>query len=850
MGSEETRVQRRRSERVTTSLPIVVRGVDLLGQEFEERTATLSVNLHGCRYASRYHLPKNTWITVEVARGSEFRNVRARVAWIQRPHSVREFFQINAELEAPQNLWFFEEAPPDWSAAAQSESQALEFPESETPASPGTVRESVMDEINAASGGFEPMVQESEGPAGRPEEHPLLRDFRVELGRGDLPDLKAAPAEAVTEAQSMPQSWIPENLFDKWKQEFAQVQRAARETLAGYQGELLEKIRSEFDAGFGEARLLIERIEKSRDEFHVENEAAGEIAARSAQERPHPIDAAASDANSTGAQAEEVSSEWQARLHSQMNAAQTQWNELLQCSLDSGLRRMVAQFSESSREIAREAELKFSATVAELGRPVVQNVAESREALASVKSALDGELARAQSSLTEIHRMVSQVDSSSAQIEMAAREALDELNRRLRLVLDAQTREMGDRAETLTAGSIEKAAAALDALTQRAIGDAAAEIESKLAPHMNRLPEILSDLSMKELQVEESLRLHRERLRQISESSERDLRAHLDAAVGDSRQQFGAARQDALEKVRQEFDFRVSGVSEAAAQAMNAASQGFEETARERLQAVIEQGLAAGTMTLTSKAEEIGQNFAADLEAQSSRRAAQIREQLNALAAELTGHSRTQIEQAAEATASAFGQVLRGISDQEIEEFTARTAGAARETSEQLETSGIKLLRNFETSAESSRARFHQEIAAQLESSIAQGRTALSAEFTAALAAYRLDREANEKEWAGNLERLSEGSLERYQERVNTAGDSFVVSSVRRLNEHGQHGLEALMRSADKALRESCAKLFDGLAEILRERSGSSEFPGSASGVREAAEAAPPPLTDSELDQP
>jgi hypothetical protein len=345
--------------------------------------------------------------------------------------------------------------------------------------------------------------------------------------------------------------------------------------------------------------------------------------------------------------------------------------------------------------------------------------------------------------------------------------------------------------------------------------------------------------------VEESLRLHRERLRQMSDSSERDLRAHFDAASADSERQFEVARQEAAARLQQEIDTRVSGASQAAANAMETASQGLEEVARGRLQTLIEQGLAAGVMTLAEKAEDAKQRFAADLEAQSSERAARIREQLDGFTAELTGRGRTQIEQAAEATATAFGQVLSGISDQEIEQFTARTADAARETVEQMETSGIKLLRNFETSVESSVARFHQEMAAQLETSIAEGRSTLSSELTCALTAYRLERETHEKEWTDNLGRLSGDALARYQERIETAGDSCVVSSVRRLNEHGQHGLESLMRSADQALRESCAKLFDGLAEILRERASTGEFPGRTSGAaREAAEAAPPPSAD------
>lgn len=868
----EDRVQRRRSERVTRSLPIVVRGVDLLGQEFEERTATLSVNLHGCRYASRYHLPKNTWITMEIARGAEFCNVRARVAWIQRPHSVREFFQINAELETPQNVWWLEQFPADWGAVEpalpgtggaaekQSDSQAPGILESETPAASGPSRENVMNEMNAAPGGLDSILGQSGAPANpQPAEHPLLRDFRAEFERrATSASNESAPAGGtVLDASPAQQSWMREELFEKWKREFEQAQHSARETLAGYQGELAEKIRAEFDAGLGQTRLLIAEIEKNRADLDAENKAASATIVRLAQERLQLGAIRASHANAEAPKQaspslEEASLEWRERLHTEMNAAQTQWDELLQSSLDGGVRRMVAQFSQNSREITRAAEDEFSEHVDGLGEPLLQNLAEARETFTSLKSAFDDELARAKSSLADIEHALSRANGSSAQIEVATREALDELNRRLRLVLDAQTREITDRAETLTAASIEKTASALDVLKQRLVGDAAGEIESKLAPHMSRLPEILSELSMKELQAEESLRLHRERLRQMSDSSERDLRAHFDAATADSARRFDGARQETDARLQQEIDTRVSGASQAAANAMETASQGFEEVARGRLQTLIEQGLAAGVMTLAEKAEDVKQRFAADLEAQSSERAARIHEQLDGFTAELTGRGRTQIEQAAEATATSFGQVLSGISDQEIERFTARTAGAARETAEQMEASGIKLLRNFETGVESSVARFHQEMAAQLETSIAEGRSTLSGELTSALTAYRLERETHEKEWTDNLDRLSGDALARYQERIGTAGDSCVVSSVRRLNEHGQHGLESLMRSADQALRESCAKLFDGLAEILRERASGGEFPGRASGAaREAAEAAPPSSTDdSALNQP
>src|SRR5580693_3482924 len=128
--------ERRRSERLSESLPLIVRGIDLLGQPFEERTTTLAFNHHGCRYASKHHLPRNTWVTLDLplaaAQSAAHANaatnasahstenarttLRARVAWVQRPHSIRDFFQIAVELESPANVWGTD--APEWNSAA------------------------------------------------------------------------------------------------------------------------------------------------------------------------------------------------------------------------------------------------------------------------------------------------------------------------------------------------------------------------------------------------------------------------------------------------------------------------------------------------------------------------------------------------------------------------------------------------------------------------------------------------------------------------------------------------------------------------------------------------------------
>src|SRR6266705_6226780 len=112
-----TELRQRRSTRIVQAVPLAVTGVDALGRPFVERTSTLIINCHGCRYQSKHYVLKNMWVTFEVPHneaGREPRSVRARVSWIQRPRTVRELFQIGVELEVSGNVWGIAFPPGDW----------------------------------------------------------------------------------------------------------------------------------------------------------------------------------------------------------------------------------------------------------------------------------------------------------------------------------------------------------------------------------------------------------------------------------------------------------------------------------------------------------------------------------------------------------------------------------------------------------------------------------------------------------------------------------------------------------------------------------------------------------------
>jgi hypothetical protein len=834
VDSNQASTQRRRSERVAKSVPLIIRGIDLLGQPFEERTSTMALNLNGCRYPSKHHLPKNTWVTLELPQGGERRNLRARVAWIQRPHSVREFFQIAVELESPANVWGIEDPPADWNAAqtttlppeelaAQQNARAAESSGAglETESLDALLERATANMTNpffesASAPPNSEVFATDQGTASAPES-PLLREWNAEIERQASRAAESASAGAAER-------------IHRAVEEFEAAHQAARQSFSSEasakQEEFLGGLKAQLESGLQQSREILQELDRTIQALRAESESALESASRVAQARLQlDADEAArsqqqAEERSQGAVAstESATSEWRQRLESEMLLAQAQWNELLQTSLDGGIERLVEQLSGQSQEMLRTAEQRMSERFAELRQPLGQMYSEARETLSSVKSALEHEMGRARSSLSEIEHAAGRMKEYSAQLEAASHDTLNELHRRLENILEAQTDEMKRRAEIAASGVPERLAPTLDYLGNQFVERTLGELESKLGPRIERIPELLRELDARQIEAEESLRLHRERLRQVAENNQRDVAGQMTTTIANLRNDFEEARREALAKWNEELDAGGVRASHAAAESIGKSSEWFQQEARARLQVLVEQALVTAGSGHEEKTAEAERRFEARLEEQSVNRVAQIHQQLDEAAGEVAGRTSSQFDEAANAAAGSFGQVLRSISDEEIGQFTSRSHGALEERKQELQNHSEQVVRNLDSTATELVGRFQAQMASQRDASVTEGRSALAAEFASALEGYRLERDAHDKVWAENLDRVSGEATEKYQGRLDAASDSWTVSSVRRLNEHGQNVIESLMRSADQALRESCAKVFDGLSEMMRER--------------------------------
>ena len=111
----------RRSTRIEKSVPLIVLGQNRMGEPFMERTVSVCLNMHGCRYPSRHDYGVGTWVTLQVVELMKEKpaTVRAMVRSVHPPASLRELPQVGVELEVPGNVWGIAAPPVDWLSARE-----------------------------------------------------------------------------------------------------------------------------------------------------------------------------------------------------------------------------------------------------------------------------------------------------------------------------------------------------------------------------------------------------------------------------------------------------------------------------------------------------------------------------------------------------------------------------------------------------------------------------------------------------------------------------------------------------------------------------------------------------------
>ena len=914
--------QRRRSTRIELSVPVTIRGIDLLSQPFEEHTQTLSLNTYGCRYPSKHHLPKNTWVTLEVPGHSEFESphrVRARVVWIQKPRSIREPFQVSVELESPSNIWTVASTPDDWrfisdtgevfrqpgqrdqlfgldvtrpeefsrengiaAANLTEESQESSFEEAapdepEQTAPPAITEESDLSKLHReafaqASGlGFGVVVPE-EAEQGSMES-PLLREIRAQVEAQASRAVEEAAQRTSVAWQEAAETFEKKRLEDteaslqKWLEDFERqrlaagqeiAQRASQE-IAGARDEIAahftgqmswvrEELRSdlkeEFTTHIDQMRKLVAELERGAESLRAEASAATSASERMAQIQG-ALEAVQNSANQQihslketpvqeTATLEQLSDIWRDRLNSQMNQARAEWEEMLQSSLDSAAQKLVSRFSAGSQSALEGAERNLEERVAHFKEPVISAIGEAQQNFEKLRTGLETDMQQAQASLGEIERAAHRMREMASQIDAATHEAVSQLHRRVESTLEAQISELQRTAEMIASALPQRIQPAIDSSVQQFMDRTLAEVDARLTPRLERVPELIRELNSREIETEESLRLYRERLRQAAEASRRDAQEQLGSLFSDVRQTFDHIRNEALQRWGEDLKSSVEQAAQAAGEELSKSEESNLRQARERFETLTQESLQRAEAVFEERTHQALDRLEQIISERYGSFAAETRDHLESVRAEIRERAGVELEHATGAAVAAFEKRASEVSAKALESFAGSAESNIAEKTRRAEVVAEDIRKNIEEVARMLLDRYCDQMAAHSEQQLAEARESHSRELTVALEDARRERDAQQAQWTDSLHRLNEESLRNYENHLHHTNEIWVEAALKKLNDNGQQTLTALTQSGEQALRNSLVNIFEEIAGALRQKI--SEGSPSSGGSRPSSE--------------
>ena len=554
-------LRKRRSTRIVQAVPLAVTGVDAIGRPFTENTSTLIINCHGCRYQSKHYVLKNMWVKLEIPHpdaGQPPRVVRGRVAWIQRPRTVRQLFQVALELETPGNIWGIAFPPEDWFAfsdveaqqhnvGAASELQANEI-EQEVPAH--TEYESQAAHVNDNLRAFPSPVSTTDASL------QLARQL-ARLVADAKQQIQAAAREAASHAVAQEASQLIENIKQetlKHAQDAgAAAAESARRELANWLTTQLEQTRSALSS-------QLEREGQVRREQHVEQlKNSGEILVTLFKE-----------AEEVAARLKSQAAEVEARLQAEAETVGRAQQEAAQLREETSV-NLAIQAEETEAHIMERADAA-ARTMEEAARVREEALVRLKAQAANTESQIMAAAARAAEESERLRQETLELHSQT--LRLAAEEVQQQVALNLstaRLDADAHIAREMEMAKVLWQASLETS---LHTAQTRVVGDVeqrllglreslqetaqrlefgvarANESATTVENFSNRLG-VLHEQALVgfHTQLDDVLSLHRNELHRRSESLFEDVTSRLRTAF-----------EEASNRAAGEFDQRISGM--------------------------------------------------------------------------------------------------------------------------------------------------------------------------------------------------------------------------------------------------------------------------------------------------
>lgn len=883
-ANPSTELRKRRSTRIVQAVPLVVTGVDALGRPFVERTSSLILNCHGCRYQSKHYVLKNMWVTLEIPHqetGQMPRSVRGRVAWIQRPRTVRQLFQVALELEISGNVWGIAFPPEDW----------FPFPEGVQV----TPKAEAPDEAQAA----QPAALESEPP-------PAESETEVPQSPSANDNLRVFPSPAsTTDASLQLARQVARLVADARQQIQAAAQEAASHAVSAERRLSFEQWEQKFAAGraeiANETTRAIEKLQQETDKHSREAHAAAAEALRT--ELPRWL----------APQLEQLTRDLTTRLSQEALAQRGEHAQQLETATES-LKASCQQAEEAAARLknsAERAQAEIAARAESTARAMEAAAKQQEEAASIQREALKEGAAEVQQQVAAAmttaqaswrEQVTKDLEAAQAQLRERLEGTLSEaqdraaggLNEHLRSLL-AQLQEEIARHAAILRESADAAGAEWEkrlAMAHEALQNRSQELESLLSRATEtqhwfekRSGELqstqLEAVSTFQSQLDDALAQRREQIHRESDSVFEQVNARIqttfEEAANKAMAQFDQQIQEMVQPHiahTEEAIHRLAGGRSLLDAALTlqqdriraSADEAFAESLahfRDNLGSVEQvlhqsaQSISGQTLTdlegkvsdlkhqiveeLYKSAEWYEKKAQTQIQNHADKAIEQTANQLREKAGEMSsvfateldhssrnfvGHTQTQMQDMVRDSFERARALFSEAADTTAAAFTdeiQRTArhelhGFSEELKRNVAQERTDLAQQVSSEQQAFLTRFQSSLGGVLQASVAEAQKTVSEGFAPLLEQWKSMTDAHQQEMKQVYGRIGEQAAEQHKHRLEGVSNQWLLATVVTLDHQSREMISSVAASAEEKLREACAQVFAGVGDSLRQR--------------------------------
>jgi len=897
--NEGEELRKRRSSRIVQAIPLMVTGVDALGRPFVERTSSLIINCHGCRYQSKHYVLKNMWVTLEIPHpetGQPPRQVRGRVAWIQRPRTVRQLFQVALELEVPGNVWGIGFPPEDWGnflPAAISKTLPIKKDEETPSLSPEKLLEptihSTEPELPPPAIGMD-TLHILPNPTSTTDASLQLARQVARLIADAKQQISAAARDAALHAVAVEHRTASEQWEQKFSAARAEVSSATRSALERIQQESetrskavhgaaakalqdelpkwlaphLEKLTSDLTATISKAG----REQQSLQDQHLAGitervqqlcREAEEVARRivtQAQDVERRIGEHASVTSavleSQARRQEETFGAHHERLNATASAAQQQLSEAMagaEGKLRNGLTQQVesaktqiqefveaavvklkedatASATQSAQELQTQIQARLSAEIEEkasaLRDAASRIVGEGEQRIGELQRGLRNDLHEHSGRLEQTIQLAAessaQLNQISVQLGTTQQHALAGFQAQLDDVLTLHRNELHRRSESLFEDLNNRIRKSFADASNEAVSRFDQQIRSMVEPHINQTNDAISRMAGGRSLLDASLSLQQERIRSAADEAFSDSLAQFRENLGGVEQLLHEASQGVINRNLTELESKAGDLQHRTGEEIYKTAEWYEKKVQTQLNTLSERMSEQLGNQLRDRAGEVSAEFAAELDHSSRNFVGHTQNQMQEVVQTSFDRARQLFAEAADTTTAAFMDEIQRNARHELDGFTGTVKQAAADSHREFSATRETLAEQLTAEQENFLQRFQVRMAEALDSGVRDAQGKIQEGFAPLWLSIQQMTEKQREELRASLANLSSEATGEYKTRLENVSNTWLLTTVARLDHQSRDVVTGLSASAEEKLRAACAEVFSNVGESLRKR--------------------------------